>query len=137
MDGALLVVDTSDINEGRLSELKRAMAELVTFVEQNEEKPLLYTVYIDSVGKKVTVIQLHPDSASMELHMHVAASRFRRFADLLTLRTMEIYGTPTAQVLDQLRAKVRLLGAATLEVHDLHAGFARLGTQRTPVPRGS
>jgi hypothetical protein len=138
MDGPILVVDTSDINEGRLSDLKGAMVELVTFVEQNEDKPLLYTVYIDSVGKKVTVIQLHPDSASMELHMQVAASRFRRFADLLTLRSMGIYGTPTAQLLDQLRAKVRLLGEATLEVHDLHAGFARLGNaQRTPVPRGS
>src|SRR5678816_4654433 len=106
MDGPILVVDTSDINEGRLSDLKGAMVELVTFVEQNEDKPLLYTVYIDSVGKKVTVIQLHPDSASMELHMQVAASRFRRFADLLTLRSMGIYGTPTAQLLDQLRAKV-------------------------------
>jgi hypothetical protein len=74
----------------------------------------------------------------MELHMRVAASRFRRFADLLTLRTMGIYGTPSAQLLDELRGKVRLLGEATLEVHDLHAGFTRLGyTQRTPVPPGS
>jgi len=31
-----------------------------------------------------------------------------------------------------------LAGEATLEVHDLHAGFTRLGyTQRTPVPPGS
>lgn len=138
MDGPVLVVDTSDINEGRLSELKGAMAELVAFVEQNEERPHLYSVYIDSAEMKVTVIQLHPDSASMELHMQVATSKFGRFADLLRLRTMQIYGTPTAQLLDQLRAKVRLLGEATLEVHEFHAGFARLGyVQQTPVPQGS
>ena len=138
MDGPVLVVDTSEINEGRLSALKDAMAELVAFVEQNEVRPLLYTVYFDTAGKRVTVVQLHPDSASMELHMKVAASRFGRFADLLTLRTMGIYGTPSERLLDQLRAKVRLLGEATLELHDLHAGFARLGySQPTPVARGS
>jgi hypothetical protein len=138
MDGPILVVDTSEINAGRLSELKAAMAELVAFVEQNEERPHLYMVYVDSAGRHVTVIQLHPDSASMEQHMKVAGSKFARFADLLTLRTMGIYGTPSEQLLNQLRAKVRLLGEATLELHDLHAGFARLGyTQRTPVPRGS
>ena len=138
MDGPILVIDTSEIKEGQLSELKAAMAELVAFVEQNEERPLLYTVYVDTVGKRVTVIQLHPDSASMELHMQVAASRFRHFADLLALRTMRIYGTPSAQLLDQLRAKVRLLGEATLEVHDFHAGFVRFGyTQRAPVSPGS
>ena len=138
MDGPILVVDASEIHEGRLSDLKAAMADLVAFVEQNEDRPLLYTIYVDSAEKLVTVIQLHPDSASMELHMKVAGSRFRRFADLLSLRTMRIYGTPSEQLLDQLRAKVRLLGEATLEIHDLHAGFARLGyTQRAPVPRGS
>jgi fructose 1,6-bisphosphatase len=138
MDGPILVVDTSEINEGRLGELKAAMAELVAFVEQNEERPLLYMVYVDSAGRNVTVIQLHPDSASMEQHMKVAGSKFRHFADLLTLRTMDIFGTPSEQLLDQLRAKVRLLGQATLELHDLHAGFARLGyTQRTTVAGGS
>lgn len=138
MDGQILVVDTSDISEGRLGELEAAMAELVAFVEQNEERPLLYSVYIDRTENRVTVIQLHPDSASMELHMQVAASRFRRFANLLTLRIMRIYGTPSPQLLDQLRAKVRLLGEGTLEVHDLHTGFARLGhTQRTAMPRSS
>jgi fructose 1,6-bisphosphatase len=138
MDGPILVVDTSDIREGRLADLKAAMTELAAFVEQNEERPLLYTVYVHDAGTQVTVIQLHPDSASMELHMKVAASKFQRFADLLTLRTMGIYGTPSEQLLDQLREKVRLLGTATLEVHDVHAGFARLGyAQRSPVPRGS
>jgi hypothetical protein len=138
MGSPILVVDTSEINEGRLSELKAAMAELVAFVEQNEERPLLYMVYVDSAGRNVTVIQLHPDSASMELHMKVAGSKFQHFADLLTLRTMDIFGTPSERLLDQLRAKVRLLGEATLELHDLHAGFARLGyTQRATVAGGS
>lgn len=76
----------------------------------------------------MTVVQVHPDSASMELHMRIAADEFRRFADLLTLRAMDVYGEPSEGLLGQLRRKVEMLGEATITVHRHQAGFARFGS---------
>jgi hypothetical protein len=129
MADPIVFVDTSEIREGKLDELRRAVAELAEFVERNESDPISYQVYFSADGRRMTVLQIHPASVSMERHMDVAGPVFARFADLLTLRTIDIYGSPSERVLEQLRTKAELLGTATVVVHDLQAGFVRLGAQ--------
>jgi quinol monooxygenase YgiN len=131
MEGPIVFVDTSEIREGKLEELRRAVAELAEFVERNEPDPISYKVYFSADGRRMTVLQIHPDPASMERHMEVAGPVFARFADLLVLRTIDIYGSPSERVLEQLRRKAEVLGTATVVVHDLQAGFARVGAQLT------
>jgi hypothetical protein len=43
----------------------------------------------------MTVIHVHADPASLDHHMEVAGPRFGRFADLVTLRSIHIYGEPS------------------------------------------
>jgi quinol monooxygenase YgiN len=126
MSEPIISLDTSLIRVGRLDELKRAVAELVEFVRSNEPRPIVYEVYVDDTGSRMTVVQVHPDSASMEYHMTVAGPAFAGFADLVTLSTLDVYGKPSEELLELLRRKVQLLGEATVTVHDLQAGFARI-----------
>jgi quinol monooxygenase YgiN len=121
----IVFLDTSEIREGKLEELRRAVAELAKFVEANEPDPISYQVFFSDDGRRMTVLQIHSDSASMERHMEVAGPVFAKFADLLVLRTIDIYGSPSEKVVEQLRRKARLLGTATVAVHDRQAGFAR------------
>lgn len=125
MPTPILVVDSSEIRAGKLGEVKAGVDELVAFVEANEAEPLAYDIYFDEAGARMTVVQIHPDSASLERHLTVAGPVFRRFADLLTLVSVDVYGKASEAALEQLRGKARLLGAARLVVHELHAGFSR------------
>jgi quinol monooxygenase YgiN len=129
MAAPIVFVDSSEIHEGKLEELRAAVAELAAFVEANEPDPVSYQVYFSDDGRRMTVVQIHPDSASMERHMEIAAPIFTRFADLLTLRTVDVYGSPSHTVLDRLRSKAELLGTATVAVHDLQAGFTRFAVR--------
>jgi hypothetical protein len=125
----LIVLDTSEIREGKLEEVKRGIAGLAAFVETNESDPIAYEVYFGDDGRLMTVLQVHPDSASMERHMELAGPVFARFADLVGLRTVDVYGSPSGKIVEQLRRKAELLGGtATVTVHDLQAGFARFGS---------
>lgn len=124
----LIVVDTSEIREGKLEELEHGIAELAAFVEGNETDPISYQVFFGEGGRLMTVLQIHPDSASMERHMELAGPVFARFADLVVLRTVDIYGSPSEKVVEQLRRKAELLGTATVTVHDRQVGFARFGS---------
>lgn len=125
MPTPILVVDSSEIRAGKLGEVKAGVEELVAFVEANEAEPLAYDIYFDEAGALMTVVQIHPDSVSLERHLTVAGPVFRRFADLLTLVRVDVYGRASEAALEQLRSKARMLGAAPLVAHELHAGFSR------------
>ena len=125
MRDPIVFVDSSEIREGKIEELRRAVAELAEFVEANETGTISYQVFFGDGDRQMTVLQIHPDSESMERHMEVAGPVFAKFADLLALRTIDIYGSPSEKVVEQLRRKAELLGTATVAVHERQAGFAR------------
>ena len=78
----------------------------------------------------MTVMQIHPSSASVELHMRLAGPAFRKFPGLVVLSRVDIYGTPSDALLELMRQKTELLGNARVVVNELHAGFARFGSAR-------
>lgn len=123
----IIVVDSSRIREGKLEELKAAIEELVTFVTANEADPIAYNVYFDEDGTRMTVVQVHPSSASMEFHMKIAGPTFRKFTELLKLERVDFYGTPSDALLEQMRKKAQLLGDAPVVINELQAGFAKFG----------
>lgn len=129
MSDLIVVVDTSEIREGKLEELKTAVRDLVDFVEASEIDPIAYNIYLDEDRGRMTVVQIHPSSASMEFHMNVAAPVFRKFTELVKLSRVDFYGRPSNALLDQMHRKAQLLGNAPVVVNELHAGFARLGLE--------
>jgi quinol monooxygenase YgiN len=124
---ALVYVDTSAVREGALEELKRAIKELVAFIDANEPQLLAYNVFLNKDGSEMTVVHMHADSASLERHLEVGGPAFRRFADLLTLSSIRVYGEPSEKAVGQLHEKARLLGCEDVVVQEPQAGFARLG----------
>ena len=121
----IVYVDTSDVHEGALEEVKPTMNELVDFVEANEPRIIAYNVYLSDDGTRMTVVHVHPDSESLEYHMEVAGPVFRRLVELVTLSSIHIYGEPSEKALQQAHEKARLLGGGSVEVEALHAGFTR------------
>jgi hypothetical protein len=126
----LVYVDTSDVREGALGELRSAIEELVEFLDANVPQVIAYNVYFSDDGSQMTVVHIHHDSASLESHMEVGGPAFRRFADLLTLSSIRVYGEPSEKAMRQLQDKAQLLGCKDLSVHDQYAGFSRFG----PIP---
>ena len=125
MSDAIFYVDISDVRDGALEELKAGMNELVEFVEANEPRLIAYNVYFSDDGTRMTVVHVHPDTASLEHHMEVAGPVFRRFVDLVTLSAIHIYGEPSEKLLQQAHEKARLLGDGDVVVDALHSGFTR------------
>jgi hypothetical protein len=73
----------------------------------------------------MTVVAVHPDSASLEFHIDRGSAEFRKFADLIDLLTIDVYGAISDAALERLHHKARMLGDTTVAVHDLYAWFAR------------
>ncbi|AZM92656.1 MULTISPECIES: hypothetical protein [Streptomyces] len=118
-------VDRSDILPGRLDDAKAAMRELAAFVETVEPQLLAYHFYVDRAGSTMTLLAVHPDAASLELHLELGGPRFRAFVPLIRMRSIDVYGDPGPSVMDRLHAKAALLGDGTVTAHARVAGFTR------------
>jgi hypothetical protein len=125
MPRPIVYIDTSSIREGKLEALEAAMQHLAAFVEANVPQLISYGFFLNQDSTRMTVVAVHPDSASLEFHMDVGSDEFRKFADLIDLSRIEVYGAVSDAVLDRLHRKAQMLGSATVTVHELHAGFAR------------
>lgn len=124
----IVYVDISEVRAGKLAALKTAIKELVEFVRANEPQAIAYNVYLSHNDTQMTLVQVHPDSASMEFHVKVAGSAFSRFKELIKLSAIHVYGRPSDSLVEQLRQKALMLGAGTVVVHQPLAGFDRFGT---------
>lgn len=123
----IVYIDRSRIRPGKLEEVRDGVTELVQFIEGREPQLLFYGFYIDADASRMTVVAVHPDAASVEHHMHVGAAAFRRFADLIEMEAIEIYGEPSERMLEQLKQKAEDLGdQGSVRVDRLHAGFTRM-----------
>ena len=124
--GALVYIDRSDIREAKVDELRAGVRKLVDFVDAHEPQLIAYGFHIDEDARQMTVVAVHPDSASLELHIEIAGGEFRKLAHLITLREVRIYGRPSDRALALLRQKAEMLGeGVTVLVHEPHAGFVR------------
>jgi quinol monooxygenase YgiN len=136
MSGLLIYVDTSDVREGAVEELRGAIKELVEFIDANEPQIVAYGVHLSDDEREMTVVHVHVDPASLEYHLDVAGPAFRKLADLITLSSIRIYGEPSERALTQLHDKARRLGRDDVAVHGLEAGFSRIGFHRLRSPTG-
>ena len=127
MSEAIVYIDRSEVREGKLDELKRGMRDLAALVEANEPRLAAYRVYFTEDGTQMTVIHMHADSASLELHMRVAGPAFPRFVGLVRLLSIDVYGRPSDVLMQAIRDKAALLGSATVTLHEIGAGFTRPG----------
>jgi hypothetical protein len=132
MSEAIVYIDHSAIRPGKVEEAKRGSARLVEFVRAHEPQLIFYVFYVDEVAPSMTLVAVHPDSASLELHLRIGAPEFRKLADLIDLRSIEVFGEPSEVVLSELDEKAQMLGEnGRVIVHRSHAGFNRISA---PMP---
>lgn len=126
MSEHIVYIDRSEILDGKLEELKAGIVELVEFVDAHEPQLISYGFFVNEEAMQMTVVAVHPDSASLEFHMEIAGPAFRKLSGFIRLMTIEVFGRPSDKALEQLRQKVRMLGrGGSVVVQEPQAGFAR------------
>jgi hypothetical protein len=121
----IVYIDHSAIHADRSDELKAGIRRLVDVIESLEPQLISYGFYLDEEAARMTVVAVHPDSASLELHMEIGRTEFQRLAEMITLQQIEVYGTLSDKALTMLEQKATMLGGNLVTVHERFTGFAR------------
>jgi len=127
----IVYVDHSDIRPGSLDALREGVRRLVALIDGLEPRLIAYGFHVDDAAGRMTVTAVHPDCASLELHLELGREKFRELAPMLTLREIEVYGPVTERARAMLEQKAEMLGGAGITALDTYAGFARTVTSHT------
>ncbi len=122
----IFYVDRSDVRERYVEELKAGIRALVDFVDAHQPQMATYAIYLDEQALEMTVVSVHPDSASLERHIEVGASEFRKLSPYISLREIEVFGPLSAKAVDLVHQKAATLGeGGRVRFHERCAGFDR------------
>ena len=75
MSGPFIFIATNRLKPGAYEAERRRVPGLVDFIEGGEPRLLAFNEYVNADRTEVTVVQVHPDAASMEFHMGVVGER--------------------------------------------------------------
>lgn len=109
MSPPFIAIATLGIKEGKLGDFTRSYKEVVQVVKEHEPRLIAFHGYVNDDGTAMTIIQVHPDTASMDFHMQVLSDRLAEHVaralgpELIEPRYVEYYGTPSQIALEMDR----------------------------------
>jgi hypothetical protein len=128
---AIVYIDRSVIRSPDRGGLRESLARLTEFVREREPQLLFYGFAIDEPTATMHVIAVHPDAASLELHLAIGGPEFQKVGAFIDLQEIAVFGTVPDAVRDQLHRKATALGTdARVHVGELASGFERLSSHR-------
>lgn len=130
MPSPFIFIASNRLKPGQLERERERVSDLVEFIERTEPRLIAFNEYLSDAGDEVTVVQVHPDAASMEAHMEVVGERARAaYAETLdaTVR-VQVFGRPTQAIFESLH---RQAGSGVgISVNGEHlGGFIRFAAQ--------
>jgi hypothetical protein len=113
MSEPFIYISTWRIKEGKLEDFKRFTREFVEIVKAKKPQLIAFNVFINEDGTEMTSVQVHSGAVSMDFHMQVVNQvlgeemlEWVERADFLEPKHIEIYGTPSAGLLEADRPLV-------------------------------
>ena len=105
---------------------RRRVPGLVEFVEQNEPQLIAFNECVNDNGTEVTVVQVHPDTASMQTHLEIigerAAQAYKETLDATV--AVQVFGPVDPQMLATMRIQTGERVSLTVATEHL-GGFTR------------
>lgn len=92
-----------EVQEGRESDFRALMAEMVAATKANEAGTLDYEWSMDADGRRCHIFERYSDAAAVLTHLGTFGEKFAsRFLEVLRPVRFVVYGVPSAAVRDAL-----------------------------------
>jgi quinol monooxygenase YgiN len=126
MSGAFAYVGTWTIKPGKLEAARKVMTDHAATIEREEPQLIGFHVFFDEAGSTCSVVQLHPDAASMERHMEVLADHLSGAMDVIDkILSEQYFGGPMSDKLEKVLAEYQTPGTVVTKLPVHVAGFTR------------
>ena len=126
MDNPIVFISHWTIKAGRLDDLKKLVREVVTRMEAEKPRTLIYLVYLNDDDTHATFVHAFADAESMDLHFLGAEERTASALELMEPDGWEISGRASDAALDAMRQMAASAKVPLTVRPDFLTGFMRL-----------
>lgn len=100
-----ILISSSAIKPGKADEYLDRFREVAELVEAKEPRMLYFACHLSDDRTRESTVQIHADADNMGFHMELVADHIRTAAEYLdwTSMSIQIYGSPSDAVLEQMR----------------------------------
>jgi hypothetical protein len=124
MDGPFIIRARSRIRPGMTAAYKPLAKEICRLVEEREPRVLAFNIWVDEAEDSEVVLQVHPDAASLELHLELLGEKVRSTFEYADFESLEVYGPPSETLRTLFEAQA---GTVQVTFYPIHwGGFTRL-----------
>ena len=126
MPGPFIFIATNKLKPGAFEAEQHRVRDLCRFLDASEPRLIAFHEYANEDRTEVSVVQVHPDAASMEFHLGVVRDRAERAYNetLDATASIQVFGAPSHPILAMLR--VQAGAGVPTTVRPLHlGGFTR------------
>jgi hypothetical protein len=123
----LIFTNTYTIKSGKEEAYRTAHQKVADLVEAKEPKMLYFALHTSEDGSEATTVQVHADAENFAYHMSLVEDRIRAAHEYVDYSkvAIRIFGSPTAEILEQMR---QLAGSGvSVTVSPAVLGFNRFG----------
>ena len=113
------------VGEGQLENLRQFYREKVKSIEADLPGTLVDLAYVSKDGAEVTIFHLFPDADAMDPFFQGVGDRSKEGNKYLQPIALEVYGTPSANVLEILK-QIEDRGVSVSINPQIVGGFVRL-----------
>jgi quinol monooxygenase YgiN len=103
MSEPIVFVSHSRVKEGKLEGLRDFLRAGATGLEAEKPGTVAFLVYIDDEVSELSIVHVFPDPDAMDLHLQGVDERSGAADDFIETQAYEIFGTPSATVLETMR----------------------------------
>ena len=122
-----IFINTYTIRPGKEEAYETAHQKVADLVEAKEPKMLYFALHTSEDGSQATTVQVHADAENFGYHMSLVEDHVRaahEYLDSSGMR-MQLFGSPTEAILDQMR---QLAGSGiSVTISPATLGFNRFG----------
>jgi len=126
MGSAFAYVGTWTIKPGMLEKARQVLTEHAAMIEKEEPQLVGFHVFFDEENMTCSVVQLHPNAASMEKHMEVIRDHLTGAFDVIDkILTEQYFGGPMSDKLEKMLAEYESPEIKVIKLPVHVAGFTR------------
>jgi hypothetical protein len=119
----VVLIGTFRIPKNRVDDWRVAVRGMAEFVHANVPRIIAFDMFVNHDETEGTVIQVQPDTASLEQHLDAAAERIAQGTQMVEVGRIDLFGAPSQRVLQRLLDEAGGRWPVTVRPHYL--GFTR------------
>jgi len=129
MSGPIVFISHNTVKDGKLEGFRKAFGEVADALEAEKPGTIVYLAFADENGTRVSVVHVFPDAGAMGRHLQGVQERMAKAVGFIETTGYEIYGTPSASVLEAMRGFAQSEDVPLQVQPDYIGGYLRPGGQ--------